>query len=73
MKLTLLMTPFTSTEAGTVTALLLLARLTVNPPLPSVPLSANVQVTFPLSHRSAGTAECAKGSGCSGAGGKTSE
>ncbi len=47
VKVTLVVYPVTSIEAGTVTALLLLARLTVNPPLPPVPLSATVQVSFP--------------------------
>jgi hypothetical protein len=38
---------FTSTEAGTATALLLLARFTVNGPVPSALVSVTVQLTVP--------------------------
>jgi hypothetical protein len=49
----------TVTEAGTVTAALLLARLTVNPPLGATALKVTVQATVPapvsdpLEHESA--------------------
>jgi hypothetical protein len=47
VKVAVLAFAFTSTEVGTVTALLLLARLTVNPPLYSVPFSVTVQLSLP--------------------------
>jgi hypothetical protein len=47
VKMAVLALAFTSTEVGTVTALLLLARLTVNPPLPSASFSVTVQLSLP--------------------------
>ncbi len=47
LKVTLLALLSTSIEAGTVTALLLLARPTVDSPLPSASVSVTVQLTFP--------------------------
>jgi len=47
VKVALLAFAFTSTEAGTVTALLLLDSLTVNSPLPSASFSVTVQLSLP--------------------------
>jgi hypothetical protein len=43
----LLALAFTSTEVGTVTALLLLARITVSPPLAAAAFSVTVQLSLP--------------------------
>jgi hypothetical protein len=47
VKLALLAPAATVTEAGTVTAVLLLARLTVNPPLAAAAFSVTVQLSVP--------------------------
>ena len=47
VKVALLALAFTSTEVGTVTAPLLLARRTVNPPLAAAPFSFTVQLSVP--------------------------
>jgi hypothetical protein len=47
VKLALLAPAATVTEAGTVTAVLLLARLTVNPPLGAAAFSVTVQLSVP--------------------------
>jgi hypothetical protein len=49
VKVALLAPAFTSSEVGTVTALLLLARLTVNPRLPAAPFRDTVQLSLPAS------------------------
>ena len=47
VKLAVVAPAATVTEAGTVTAALLLARPTTNPPLPAAPFSVTVQVSVP--------------------------